>query len=81
MAHISGLVAAGVVPSPFDYADIVTTTTHKSLREPKPPERALHFCFLKPLSYSALYGAWHGRAPKIVAMRHIYGLRGPRSVH
>lgn len=32
MAHISGLVAAGVVPSPFDYADIVSTTTHKSLR-------------------------------------------------
>jgi len=32
MAHISGLVAAGVVPSPFDHADVVTSTTHKSLR-------------------------------------------------
>lgn len=32
MAHISGLVAAKAVPSPFDYADLVTSTTHKSLR-------------------------------------------------
>lgn len=32
MAHVSGLVAGGVIPSPFDYADVVTTTTHKSLR-------------------------------------------------
>jgi len=35
MAHISGLVAAKTIPSPFDTADIVTTTTHKSLRGPR----------------------------------------------
>lgn len=35
MAHVSGLVAAKIGPDPFKYSDIVTTTTHKTLRGPR----------------------------------------------
>ena len=35
MSHVSVLVAAGLAPSPFQHCDIVTTTTHKTLRGPR----------------------------------------------
>jgi glycine hydroxymethyltransferase len=35
MSHISGLVAAEIIPGPFEHSDIVTTTTHKTLRGPR----------------------------------------------
>lgn len=35
MAHVSGLVSAGLIPSPFEYSDVVSTTTHKTLRGPR----------------------------------------------
>lgn len=70
MAHISGLVAADVVPSPFKYSDIVTTTTHKSLRGPRgamifyrkgierttPKGKQIPFPFEKKINFSVFPG-------------------------
>ena len=65
MAHISGLVAAGVAPGPFEHCDVVSTTTHKTLRGPragmifyrKHLEEAINFAV-----FPALQGGPHNHA-------------------
>jgi glycine hydroxymethyltransferase len=59
MAHIAGLVAAGIHPSPFPHADFVTTTTHKTLRGPR---GGIVFCkekYAKAID-SAVFPAFQG---------------------
>ena len=69
MAHIAGLVAAGVHPSPFPHADIVTTTTHKTLRGPRGglifSRQELHPA-LDPAEFPALKGSLAAAIDKTV---------------
>ncbi|MGD9944151.1 MAG: serine hydroxymethyltransferase [Burkholderiaceae bacterium] len=74
MAHYSGLIAAGVYPNPVPYADIVTSTTHKSLRGPRGgfilmPER--HEKAINSAVFPGLQGGplMHVIAAKAVAFR------------
>ena len=69
MAHIAGLVAAGLHPSPFPHADIVTSTTHKTLRGPRGglifARKELHPS-LDPADFPALKGSLGAAVDKTV---------------
>lgn len=71
MAHIAGLVAAGLHPSPIPYADFVTTTTHKTLRGPR---GGMVFCkeeFGKKLNSAVFPGMQGGPLEHVIAAKGI----------
>ena len=71
MAHIAGLVAAGLHPTPFGHADIVTTTTHKTLRGPR---GGLIFCradLAKAVDKAVFPGSQGGPLMHVVAAKAV----------
>jgi glycine hydroxymethyltransferase len=71
MAHIAGLVAAGVHPSPVPYADFVSTTTHKTLRGPRGGLVLCREKFQKDLDRSAFPGTQGGPLMHIIAAKAV----------
>jgi glycine hydroxymethyltransferase len=67
MAHIAGLVAARLIPSPVPYADFVTTTTHKTLRGPRGGVILFREQYAKQLNSAVFPGSQGGRLEHIIA--------------
>ena len=67
MAHIAGLVAAGLHPSPVPYADIVTTTTHKTLRGPRGGMILCREQFAKQIDKAIFPGTQGGPLEHVIA--------------
>lgn len=69
MAHYSGLIAAGVYPNPCEYADIVTSTTHKTLRGPRSGMILAREQFAKDLDRAVFPGAQGGPLVHVIAAK------------
>ncbi len=71
MAHIAGLVAAGVVPNPVEYFDIVTTTTHKTLRGPRGGMILCREPFAKAIDKAVFPGVQGGPHMNVIASKAV----------
>lgn len=71
MAHIAGLVAAGLHPNPVEYADIVTTTTHKTLRGPRGGMILCKEQYAKAIDKAIFPGTQGGPLEHIIAAKAI----------
>ncbi len=71
MAHIAGLVAAGVHPSPVPHAEFVTTTTHKTLRGPRGGMILCHEEFAKKLNSNIFPGIQGGPLMHVIAAKAV----------
>lgn len=71
MAHIAGLVAAGVHPSPVPHADIVTTTTHKTLRGPRGGMILCREAYAKAIDKAIFPGTQGGPLEHVIAAKAV----------